>query len=463
MIEHEFAVITPCFRESEATLSRMMESVIAQAEPCHHVIVADGAPRYFSADIYNAYSARGHQLTLIELPAGLANSGAGPRALGAAYALSQGAQWVSFLDADNAVTPHHLITIKGMALKGVAAVVTQRRVFLKDTGEETPREKQEHQGIHIDTNCLVLSNRCADLLVLWSHWPRAFGTGEDRIFSAILNATGKPIAFTTEATVLYWSEWPIHYSLANKPVPKTAKKPTRRAATHFHASSFFDVVGQWPIAMSWRKVNARPIPRNTGPALVCQYVANCDSADLKVGLYTQHAPVCFSDVFVTHSTRGAGVPWLLDNQSVLTLPTDAEETYGLASMATVAFHLGHKHLLWLTSLALKRSHDLDSRLRALEKTLDYRGVTCIYRADGSGDKLIAIVVTTDLGPILNRLACWSGLGQGDVRTDTRKINYLSTDNSETGVQEPPPELPIVGVMAALCKGANVPFKRLRLL
>ena len=125
-----------------------------------------------------------------------------------------------------------------MALKGVAAVVTQRRVFLKDTGEETPREKQEHQRIHIDTNCMVLSNRCADLLVLWSHWPQAFGTGEDRIFSAILNATGKPIAFTTEATVLYWSEWPIHYSLANKPVPKTAKKPTRRAATHFHASSF---------------------------------------------------------------------------------------------------------------------------------------------------------------------------------------------------------------------------------
>lgn len=328
----KIAIVTPCFRESQATLDRMLDSVLGQTEPCLHVLVSDGVQRELSAQRFEQYARRGHRLVLLSLPFRVKNSGAAPRAVGAAWAFTQGYDYVSFLDADNAITKDHVSQLHKAANPAVKAIVSERRVFLKDTGEETPREPAEQTGEHIDTNCLTLSASQCQLLGVWAYWPVQFGTGEDRIFSAILNSRPGEVARTGKATVLYSSEWPIHYQLAGKPVPSTARRPSRRAATHFHAASFFEVVGPQKIAKKWQSIKSEPLPTpENDPLLTVILVARHLESELCERQF-------FSELVLANSSEQSSK--FNVNTPVFTAPDRSPLTFLIASAAVLAHHQG---------------------------------------------------------------------------------------------------------------------------
>lgn len=380
-----------------------MQSVQAQTIPCHHLIVSDGVPRYFDAKIYESYAANGHCLTVIRLPFGLANSGAGPRALGAAVAFSMGAVRVSFLDADNAILPTHAQGVAEADDGRVSAITVQRRVFLKDTNEETPIEPVENSGQHVDTNCLTLTRNASQLLSLWLFWPTAFGTGEDRIFSAILNAEQHAIARSPNRTVLYWSEWPIHYQLAGKSVPKTAKRPVRRAATHFHADSFFKVVGDFAIADQWRQITTEPLPPLLGGPLVCQVLSmKQDNPNSRLG----QPPLAFTDLFLAlRDCRGDEQPALVNtNQRLYTLPSCCTLAHLFAHAMVFAYHRGHKTIIFTLESAIDRSYGADAILRKAALGMRGKGVAVMYSSDIDRTP-IGVIASPRLGRLVATLAC----------------------------------------------------------
>jgi len=396
-----FAIVTPCFREDDETLTRMIQSVVAQATPCHHIVVSDGIERQFPSSCYAAYSQRGHTLTVLNLPLRMRNSGAGPRAIGALLAFAQGAELVSFLDADNALLPQHTTAVLKCLRPQSLAVKTLRRVFLKDTGEETPTEAAENSGAHIDTNCLTLTRRSQRLLVVWLYWPVSFGTGEDRILSAILNATDGTIQTTGEPTVLYWSEWPIHYQLAGKAVPTTAKRPTRRARTHFHGPSFFAITGQLPIAEQWLRIPAEPIAAPQRDPLICQLLLSEGRSNASAPPHNP-PPLNYVELLITDNSVNAAPKSL--NTPVLHLPAGTGCFLALALAGVTAYHENRRWLVAYMASGLDRLQSQDAAVRQRVESATSAYVLLLMRRTAAGSQLLAIAAPSDRGDLWSLLA-----------------------------------------------------------
>jgi hypothetical protein len=85
------AVITPYYRSDVPKLKRCCESVAKQTYACDHILVADGEVQ----DVFEKFN-----ITHMQLPHNVGNSGATPRGLGAQYAFAQG--YDAVLDAQAA-------------------------------------------------------------------------------------------------------------------------------------------------------------------------------------------------------------------------------------------------------------------------------------------------------------------------------------------------------------------------
>ena len=96
------AVITPYYKEPLQVLRQCHESVLAQSEPCLHVLVADGHPR----PRINRWQAE-H----VRLPRSHGDIGSTPRLIGSYHAIGLGVDAVAFLDADNWYRPDHIANL----------------------------------------------------------------------------------------------------------------------------------------------------------------------------------------------------------------------------------------------------------------------------------------------------------------------------------------------------------------
>jgi len=410
----KIAIVTPCFRESEQTLTRMISSVLAQKSPCLHVIVSDGVQKTFHPSLHRRYQESGHELATLSLPYRTNNSGAAPRAIGAAWAFANDCDLVSFLDADNAITPDHIELIIAAAHPSAKAIVTERRVFLGDTGQETPRERAEHLGEHIDTNCLTLSSAAKDLLVAWAFWPSDFGTGEDRIFSALLNSYPGEIARTTKQTVLYTSEWPIHYQLAGLPVPVTARRPNRRAATHFHAPSFFSVIGQYEMDKKWLAVPSQPLPSLDNDALLGGLVlAASFSSEISVDYP-------FTEVFCAR-TR-VNINQLRENARTLVLPPGGSLLFSLALFALMAFHQRRATFIVHLIDEVHCNQTVDAAIRKSVASSPPKGIS-IYSWTIAGAQGFALAGSSSCGSL------WTALlnTRNAPESETELLQYLADE------------------------------------
>lgn len=397
-----FAIVTPCYKETSDVLERMAKSVIAQTIPCHHILVTDGVGRRLDESLAALYRANGHTLTVLNLPTRLNNSGAGPRAIGAAFAFSKGVTLVSFLDADNALLPDHAASVSARREEGVVAITSGRRVFLKDTGEETPLEPVEHAGQHIDTNCLTLTSDGQDLLSVWLFWPTSFGTGEDRILSAILNAENRRKVSTDRRTVLYWSEWPIHYRLAGRPTPENARRPSRRAATHFHAESFFRVIGARPIANLWQNIACGAMPALANEPFVAQ-CHDARSYQVSAPRFSE-PPLIFCDLII-RSCGGdlASEVATNPNQPVFDAKGNLSLTQLTALASVMGYHTGNAKIVLFLPESAERSERLHKRVVDAVSQLRGNGVVFIRKQDGEQLVLFAIAMNTTLGGLISAM------------------------------------------------------------
>jgi hypothetical protein len=219
------AVVTPYWRPPPGRLERCIESVQAQTVPVTHFLVADGE----AVDLPQA-PGRVH----VVLPVNVNSLGATPRGIGAQIAFNQGFDLVAMLDADNWFAPDHLEQVAERFAQGdLDLVYARRRIVFPDGDVLTTPDPEDISGLHVDTNCQILSRRVAFLAGVWGMYPPQFGSGEDRLPPAVVRQMNLRADWLPEPTVWYESNWLTHYRLAGKQAVTPARNRPRSVTTHF--------------------------------------------------------------------------------------------------------------------------------------------------------------------------------------------------------------------------------------
>jgi glycosyltransferase involved in cell wall biosynthesis len=204
--------------ESEVTLRRCLDSVKAQTYQARHFLVFDGAAPDFIKRDYP-------ETRLIELHAAHADYGDTPRGIGALCALNEGFDVVCFLDADNLYLPTHVESVTTAFERARASgqpvdvVCSLRYIFLPDHPELRLADPEDLSHAHVDSSCFSLHRSIAYIWPMWGLIPRGAAPVGDRIFMALLHNHGVKLAWTEQFTVLYESNWGLHYQQAGLPVP----------------------------------------------------------------------------------------------------------------------------------------------------------------------------------------------------------------------------------------------------
>ena len=204
------AVVTPYYKEPDAELRRMLDSVSAQTTPCHHIVVSDGFPN----DIVRASG-----VTHIELGCAHRDNGNTPRYVGALVALAQGYDAVAFLDADNWFEPRHVERLMARQHEtGAGAVFSLRNIYLPD-GTKLPKEEEmDVARLHADTSCMLITRGCEFALHLWGQMPMEWGPVCDRV--VFVELAGHRVAWTKNRTLNFKSNYVGAYIAAGRPVPE---------------------------------------------------------------------------------------------------------------------------------------------------------------------------------------------------------------------------------------------------
>ena len=203
------AVVTPYYKEPDAELRRMLDSVAAQTRPCHHFVVSDGFPN----DL-----ARAPGVTHIELGTAHGDNGNTPRYVGALVALAQGYDAVAFLDADNWFEPRHIERLMERQHEtGAGAVFSLRNIYLPDGTKVLKEENMDALRLHADTSCMFITRGCEFALHLWGQMPMEWGPVCDRV--VFIELTGHRVAWTKNRTMNFKSHYAGAYMAAGRPVP----------------------------------------------------------------------------------------------------------------------------------------------------------------------------------------------------------------------------------------------------
>jgi glycosyltransferase involved in cell wall biosynthesis len=206
--KYRVAVVTPYYRIDPEKFHRCCASVAAQTFKCDHILVADGEPQALPDEFDVIHMA---------LPQNIGNSGASPRGFGAQYAFVQGYDAVAFLDADNWFDEDHIeVTVSALEEGQEDVVFSSRHIVFPDGDVLEVDDPTDANGNHVDTSCYVFSKRAAYLMAIWAMYPKEFGAIEDRIMRAVISKKNLKAKFLTKKTMWYETNWPIHYSLAQK-------------------------------------------------------------------------------------------------------------------------------------------------------------------------------------------------------------------------------------------------------
>lgn len=207
------ACVTPYHREASNVLAACLDSVQRQKARCHHYLVADGYPQDWIDDrsgVVHLKLANAHR-----------DYGNAARGLGAMLAVADGADAVTFLDADNTYDDEHVaLCLETARRAGMPDFVIAKRRFVSLDGKimEVPEEPD-----HVDTNCLFILPGAFHVLPYWVLQPRALAKLGDRLFFGILRRQGLRSASVPRPTVNYVSNWRVHYEAAGLTPPLGAK------------------------------------------------------------------------------------------------------------------------------------------------------------------------------------------------------------------------------------------------
>jgi glycosyltransferase involved in cell wall biosynthesis len=213
------AVITPYYKETEATLRRCADSVAAQTlSHVDQIFVSDGHPR----DVVDTFPNAVH----IRVP-NHDDYGDTPRAIGALHAVNRGYDAVAFLDADNWYEPQHLELLAREAVTHGVPVATATRTLWSEEGEPLGVCTECDGDIHVDTNCFLILSPAYRVLSAWGFKDRNNSISGDRIFWRAIKDAGLGRVRCASPTVNYTTNFAAHWVRIGRTPPSTAKVSVR--------------------------------------------------------------------------------------------------------------------------------------------------------------------------------------------------------------------------------------------
>ena len=251
----DIAIITPYHQPDDPWLRQCIRSVREQTHgDCLHVLVGDGAA--LPADIPS------DNLFQITLSRNIGDYGDSPRALGAIYGFSLGADAVAFLDADNWYSLDHIESLVRLHHTTGAPVVVSLRNLVSLDGSLMGVCEDSDGLTFCDTNCMFFTTRAADIATSWWRIPPHLHAIDDRvIWSRVLRAR-HPIARTLHATANYRTGFRFHYERFNRAVPEDVKSGADIRALDGEIARFRDeaesILEGYDIPADGRHLRSRP-------------------------------------------------------------------------------------------------------------------------------------------------------------------------------------------------------------
>jgi len=188
------AVITPYYKEPLAQLRQCHDSVLAQSEPCLHVLVADGHRRRR----INHWRAE-H----VRLPRSHGDIGSTPRLIGSYHAIGLGVDAVAFLDGDNWYGPDHIASLLAEMDEHQADFVSSSRTLCRLDGTVMGPCPLTDPERFIDTNAMLFGRGSLHLLHQWVLMPPYCHLIGDRIMLHHLKQSGVQRRHLNQGSVFY--------------------------------------------------------------------------------------------------------------------------------------------------------------------------------------------------------------------------------------------------------------------
>lgn len=204
------AVLTPYYKEEDEVLFRCIKSVIKQThEDVFHVFIADGHPKDWI-----------HEHHLIIPNTG--DVGNTPRLMGSAYAFTQNADAIIFLDVDCWLEPDHVEKMVEAHRKSNAGIITCGRKLWDKSGNNFLGNDKESNGIGFnDTNCYMITKPYFHVTNRWGFLPKDVSYIGDRPFWDTCKRSGANIV-RADTLVNYPTHHAFHFQMLGLPVPDDA-------------------------------------------------------------------------------------------------------------------------------------------------------------------------------------------------------------------------------------------------
>ena len=206
-------VVTPYFQEDLAWICRAHESVKAQTIPAVHILVCDGAAPAQIPDF---------QGTHILLQRNYRDYGNTPRLIGCYNAITQDADAIAFLDADNWYYRDHLQYLIDVATASQLGAVASSRMLHRLDGSPMMKCQTVDGAKFVDTSCLLVFKSAFQHLIAWSLQSQHLAAEADQAIWRLLRDSGVRMAFVDRPSVAYRTRHQVHYQQANESFPANA-------------------------------------------------------------------------------------------------------------------------------------------------------------------------------------------------------------------------------------------------
>ncbi len=209
----KICVVTPYFETPLDWVIQAHDSVKAQTISAVHVLVCDGSePAQIPS--FNG--------THILLGRNYQDYGNTPRLIGCYNAITQGADAIAFLDADNWYQPDHLEVLRDYALANNLDACSSGRTLNRLDGSFLARCPVVNGRPYIDTSCLLVMKSAFSHMISWTlSTQQAAAVIDQEVWKHMMNR-GARLGFVDRPSVCYRTRHASHYRLAGEVPPSDA-------------------------------------------------------------------------------------------------------------------------------------------------------------------------------------------------------------------------------------------------
>jgi hypothetical protein len=198
----KICVVTPYFETDISWLIQGHESVKAQTIPAQHILVCDGSAAARIPEF---------QGTHVLLQRHYQDHGNTPRLIGCYNAITQDADAIAFLDAENWYYPDHLRSLSEIGSGAKLGAVASARMLHRLDGAPMMKCPTVDGRNFIDTSCLVVFRPAFRHLIAWTLQNEDTEGAAAQFLWRMMRDAGVPMAFVDRPTVAYRTRHQVHY------------------------------------------------------------------------------------------------------------------------------------------------------------------------------------------------------------------------------------------------------------